>query len=392
MPAGATASPCRFLVKVEGSGRRRTGWDMRNRDRIVHGPSRGPAPSNIPYSAEFAIFRPLAPSPRSRLLATMTPRRAGLLAFPPVRGFQAALLARGIDTIYRRRLSHRGRANSARGRWRLRPFWADRMTDEPDHLQVLSYYGDECQPREIEPLGSAGGFSGARFWRVSTDSGTLCLRRWPKESPTTEGLEFIQAVLWYVAREGFSLVPLPLENRRFGGYVRHGGHLWELAPWMPGEADFCRRPSRGKLRAAMVALAEFHRAAATFPLPAESLSQSPGHLRPAGPAPAVDVRRPGLPCRGHRAGDLAGDGRAGAENPGPFPAAARRVLGLLARSAQHEVELQPCIRDIWHDHVLYEGPRVSGLIDFGSMRPRTWPPMSRGCWAAWPATTKPSGT
>ena len=244
------------------------------------------------------------------------------------------------------------------------------MTDEPDHLQVLSYYGDDCRPREIASLGSAGGFSGARFWRVSTDSGTLCLRRWPKESPTTEGLEFIQAVLWYVAREGFALVPLPLENRRFGGYVRHGGHLWELAPWMPGEADFCQRPSRGKLRAAMVALAEFHRAAATFPLPAESLSQSLGICDRLARLQRWMSGDLAMPRRGHRAGDLAGDGRAGAENPGPLsrpqPGA---CLGLLARSARHEVELQPCIRDIWHDHVLYEGPRVSGLIDFGSMRP-----------------------
>lgn len=243
------------------------------------------------------------------------------------------------------------------------------MTDEPDHLQVLSYYGDDCRPREIESLGSAGGFSGARFWRVSTDSGTLCLRRWPKKSPTTEGLEFIQAVLWYVAREGFALVPLPLENRRFGGYVRHGGHLWELAPWMPGEADFCRSPSRGKLRAAMVALAEFHRAAATFPLPAESLSQSLGicdrlarlqrwtsgdlECLAAAIEPGI---WPELAERGQRILGL-------------FPAAARRVLGLLTRSARHEVELQPCIRDIWHDHVLYQGPRVSALIDFGSMHP-----------------------
>jgi homoserine kinase type II len=30
--------------------------------------------------------------------------------------------------------------------------------------------------------------------------------------------------------------------------------------------------------------------------------------------------------------------------------------------------LQPCIRDIWSDHVLFEGHRVSGIIDFGSMR------------------------
>ncbi len=27
-----------------------------------------------------------------------------------------------------------------------------------------------------------------------------------------------------------------------------------------------------------------------------------------------------------------------------------------------------CIRDVWHDHILFEGDRVSGIIDFGTMR------------------------
>ena len=30
--------------------------------------------------------------------------------------------------------------------------------------------------------------------------------------------------------------------------------------------------------------------------------------------------------------------------------------------------LQPCIRDIWHDHVLFLDGQVSGIVDFGAMR------------------------
>src|SRR5688572_7113665 len=116
----------------------------------------------------------------------------------------------------------------------------------------------------IESLGAAGGFSGARFWRFPAPSGLLLLRRWPREHPAIERLQFIQAVLWHVHQEGFSLVPLPRENSRQGGYVTHAGHLWELTPWMPGRADFHDRPSLPRLQAAFRALARFHETAASF--------------------------------------------------------------------------------------------------------------------------------
>jgi homoserine kinase type II len=32
------------------------------------------------------------------------------------------------------------------------------------------------------------------------------------------------------------------------------------------------------------------------------------------------------------------------------------------------VSLQPCIGDVWHDHILFEGERISGVIDFGAAR------------------------
>ena len=30
--------------------------------------------------------------------------------------------------------------------------------------------------------------------------------------------------------------------------------------------------------------------------------------------------------------------------------------------------LQPCLCDIWHDHVLFDGDRVTGLVDYGAMK------------------------
>ncbi len=137
---------------------------------------------------------------------------------------------------------------------------------EGEYREVLAQWGADCQPDQVEFLDGAGGFSGARLWRLQTPRGRLCLRRWPHEYPTPERLEFIQAVLWHVEREGFARSPLPLETLRHAGFVPHGGALWQLEPWMPGAADYHAMPSEARLRSALSSLAEFHLAAASFPL------------------------------------------------------------------------------------------------------------------------------
>jgi Ser/Thr protein kinase RdoA (MazF antagonist) len=52
-----------------------------------------------------------------------------------------------------------------------------------------------------------------------------------------------------------------------------------------------------------------------------------------------------------------------------FARAAEASAPLIDRAARLHVALQPCIRDIWHDHVLFTGDQVSGLVDFGGLRP-----------------------
>ena len=136
---------------------------------------------------------------------------------------------------------------------------------------------------------------------------------------------------------------------------------------MPGEANYHVSPTPEKLQAAMQALGKFHVAAAGYPQverrrgtsPAichrhERLSQWMGGeatevARAIDPAywPALEPRAREILRR--------------------FDAMADSVAGVLSAAVDAEVPLQSCIRDVWHDHVLFQGSEVTGLIDFGAM-------------------------
>jgi homoserine kinase type II len=137
---------------------------------------------------------------------------------------------------------------------------------------------------------------------------------------------------------------------------------------MPGEADYHRTPSEAKLRAALAALARFHRAAVTHGRPASRRGPSPGvanRLAEIERWLQGDLHRlaqrivrstmPELAERVRRLVEL-------------FPQVAASVRRHLEAVALNDVPLQPCLRDVWSDHVLFRGERVSGLIDFGAMR------------------------
>jgi homoserine kinase type II len=239
--------------------------------------------------------------------------------------------------------------------------------------RVLAAYPVDCQPRRIEALGSAGGFSGARFWRLETPRGLLCLRRWPVENPNAERLAFIHAVLEHVHGHGFDAIPLPIRTLIGKTCCSLHDHLWELTPWLPGAADYLPERKPEKLASATTALARWHRAAAEFPQSERPLAASPGilsrcdHLK--------RLRRGGL-AQLSSAVEIAASKR---PEWSEMAGLAERLFALFFRveqiigwrlisAASIQVSLQPCIRDIWHDHVLFEGDRVSGIIDFGALR------------------------
>ncbi|MCH7727709.1 MAG: phosphotransferase [Planctomycetes bacterium] len=244
-------------------------------------------------------------------------------------------------------------------------------TDNANLRYVLTQFGLEtCRPADIEFLGTAGGFSGAAFWRLATPNGPICLRRWPPEHPTRERLAWIHGVLRHVEKTGFALTPVPISAHSGDSFVDHDRHFWEMTPWLSGSADYDRAPSRQRLEAAMATLAEFHVAAASVPGCLPRNDKSPGI------ASRLDqlrsLKNEGCDQIEKKLSQAHSDWQQLVERSHRVLACFRSLVDSvehdLARQQNLVSPLQVCIRDIWHDHVLFTGDSVSGIVDFGAMR------------------------
>jgi Ser/Thr protein kinase RdoA (MazF antagonist) len=229
--------------------------------------------------------------------------------------------------------------------------------------EILRHYPIDQHSIQVESLGSAGGMSGAQFWRIMSSRGTLCLRRWPVEHPSPQRLSFIHAVLQHAARRGISFIPPPITTHALRTFVHQACHLWQLEPWMPGTADYERTPRVEKLRAAMTALAQFHIATHDFEPPASS-STIPRRL-----AQLRELSQQGTTALSRAIDnaiwpDIAPLAR---QFIALLPSAIPLVITKLEPLAGVRLSRQPCLRDIWHDHILFTGDDVTGIIDFGAV-------------------------
>lgn len=244
---------------------------------------------------------------------------------------------------------------------------------------VLSCYPVAINRSKIEPLGTAGGLSGARFWRITGPQGLYVLRRWPSEYPSVDQLQFIHGVLGHAARHGIEFLPLPIATSDGQTFVQHDGHLWELAPWLSGAADYDQSPNPAKLANAMMKLAAFHVATANcdFRIGSKVLASGPALSTRDGPCPAIvnrlerlsELRQSGISSleRAISAADWPEFACSAKAFVDLLPSAVPLVVDLLAPLADVPFALQPCIRDVWHDHVLFVDDEVRGLIDFGAL-------------------------
>lgn len=232
-------------------------------------------------------------------------------------------------------------------------------------LGTVDVLGQYPPLSRVVPRLERGGFSGARLWRLNSDGVDFCLRAWPPRDPDRERLRQIHRWMSQARQSGLLFVPPLLTTQSGTTWVEHAGLLWEVTAWMPGLADFRERPTTARLEAAFAALALLH---------ASWLSDAV----PASACPAV-FRRLDMANAWIRLLDTgwAPDGHNTADDPvRPWAMRAWRLLprriralpGQLAGWLDRPFPLQPCLCDVWHDHLLFNSDVVTGVVDYGSMK------------------------
>ena len=215
------------------------------------------------------------------------------------------------------------------------------------------------------PLGNRGGFSGAEIWRVEGAFPPLCLKAWPPQGADSPQLERMHFLMSRARQARLAYVPEVRTCKNGKSWVKSNSRYWDLTTWMPGKADFHEQPTPVRLAAACAALAQIH--AAWQPdrgkaAPCQSIARRLEALADWNALVAsgrrldiekvsVEAWRPLL----ERGWQLAQS----REQP---------LRLMLAAWRDKSVTLQPCIGDVWHDHILFDGDEVTGVIDFGATR------------------------
>jgi Ser/Thr protein kinase RdoA (MazF antagonist) len=230
-------------------------------------------------------------------------------------------------------------------------------------LEVLSQYSPLIAKARWTPLGSAGGFSGGRLWRgISGNGREFALKAHPPGTTAKRLGERIHRWMKMACEAAPSIVPSVEATRDGRTVVEFGDRVWDVTTWLCGKADFHTEPSDTKLVAAIKALANVHKA-------------WEGEFS-SGPCPAIQRRLRALAkwqalvASGWKPQfDRNDPVRQSAETAfSLLPRVLDRTFRTLAPWTNQVVPLQPCLCDIWHDHVLFEGDRVTGLIDFAAAK------------------------
>jgi Ser/Thr protein kinase RdoA (MazF antagonist) len=233
---------------------------------------------------------------------------------------------------------------------------------------LLARYPPRIQPVSVVlPMGSAGGHSGAALWRYSAVIGDLAIRAWPAGGPSLAHVTKIHG--WLQEAVDHDQLPLPVPVQTLDGRTvcELEGRCWEIAPWMPGAPDLGHSPALQRIRAAFTALAHLHRRLSHH----QTMEVSPGlrfRVKELEDLADGEFDRLEATLARHSEDDHVALARRWLVLA---RAALPRVLPLIRDAATLTVPVQPCLRDARPEHFLFEGDRLTGLIDFGAMGPET---------------------
>ena len=241
---------------------------------------------------------------------------------------------------------------------------------------VTAQYLSLFQPDHVEPVIQSEGFSGAKIFKLRSSAGTFCLRRWPQHTLARDRILGLHRLLAEAHDAGVSQIAVPIVASNGQSLVSSGEYLWQMEPWMPGDADYHANPNELRLCAAMRCLASWHVAAARFRTQrAESqwFTNIESH-----PSQGIEQRLARIhQLKKERVGQLI-EAIGTSSHPefdllanavlNRFQQLSERVVDELTTAVSVRVPLQPCIRDVWHDHILFTANEVTGLIDLSACR------------------------
>lgn len=224
--------------------------------------------------------------------------------------------------------------------------------------QALQAFGYSRFAVEVTPV--EGGFSGSNVFQVKLRNeaiaAELALKQYPIDQPVHTPLATIHTWMEQARANGIAIIPAVQRTGTQQSCHVMDDHSWELLTWMPGQP--VSDPSDEQLKQAVQQLHQLH--------------QTWRRLHPplSAPCPAVLLQYQRLTeWRSEEWEQLKRHSNPMATQTalllqGLLPQAIRTLQPWLNR----KVLVQPCLADIWADHLLYEQNELTGLIDFGGAR------------------------
>jgi Ser/Thr protein kinase RdoA (MazF antagonist) len=218
---------------------------------------------------------------------------------------------------------------------------------------VLKLYGPIFQELNWVPV--SGGFSGASVWRGDDAQGNprFALKQWPAETAIAR---LAQIHGWMSDAAHLTFVPKLSSTTEGSAIAQHDERIWDATLWLTGDS---RIPAcKTEVESACAAVAEIHLA----------WSRYAGQSKSAGIQRRIDVLSQWLAKPSTRLSAFQAS----------LDHLVQRAVNELGRIAPIALEallpwenvpqiIQPCIRDLRAEHVLFVDERVSGIIDYGAM-------------------------